>query len=170
MIENMNYQYPTDFIERTLELLKQYDKFVPKGKEHYEVTLLLNACVGLLFTLCETPYKSKLPNSVVKFHDIEKKVTICRKYDYKNKRIVEESKTLFSICKHLRNSVAHCRFKSNSSTEDIDAIIFDDYHSNSTNPNKQTFHAEIDVHVLREFLIDLADKTLLNIKSTQPAK
>lgn len=164
----MNYQYPTDFIERTLELLKQYDTFGNKGKEHYEVTLLLNACVGLLFTLCETPYKSKLPNSVVRFQDIENKVTICRKFDYKNRRIVEESKTLLSICKHLRNSVAHCRFKSNSGTEDIDAIIFDDY--NNGNPSRQTFHAEIDVQVLQEFLIDLAEKTLLNIKSTQPAK
>ena len=165
---NMNYQHPTDFIERTLELLKQYDNLIPKGREHYEVTLLLNACVGLLFNLCETKYKSKLPSNVAKFQDIEKKVTICRKYDYDNRQIVEEPKTLLSICKHLRNSVAHCRFNPNSGTESIETIIFDDYLNG--NQNKHTFHAEIDVQVLREFLIDLTEQTLLNIKKRQPTK
>ena len=162
----MNYQYPTDFIERTLELLKQYDKFVPKGKEHYEVTLLLNACVGLLFTLCETQYKSKLPDRVARFQDIENKVTICRKY--KGQQPVDEQRSVFIICKHLRNSVAHCEFKSKEGREDIETIVLDDYING--NPNKQTFHAEIEVQILRNFLIDLAEKALLNIKSTQPAK
>ena len=166
MIDDMNYQYPTDFIERTLELLKQYDKFVPKGKEHYEVTLLLNACVGLLFVFHENRCQSKLPTSVARLHDIENNITICRKYS--GMQSVEEQRTIATICKHLRNSVAHYRFRSNSGTENINTIIFDDY--NNGNPSKQTFHAEIDMHVLREFLIDLAEKTLFNIKSTQPAK
>ena len=166
MIEDMNYQYPTDFIERTLELLKQYESFVPHNKEHYEITLLLNSCVGLLFVLCERQFQSKLPKSVAGLQDIEKNITICCKYS--KQQLINEQVTVSSICKHLRNSVAHCRFKSKTGTVDIDTIIFDDYHNG--NPSKQTFHAEIKVQVLREFLIDLAEKTLFNIKSTQPAK
>ena len=162
----MNYQYPTDFIERTLELLKQYESFVPHNKEHYEITLLLNSCVGLLFVLCERQFQSKLPKSVAGLQDIEKNITTCR--GYSNSQPVEEQKTVATICKHLRNSVAHCRFKSKNGTTDIETIIFDDYLNG--NQSKPTFHAEIEVQVLRKFLIDLAEKTLFNIKSTQPTK
>ena len=40
-----------------------------------------------------------------------------------------EEKTIANICRHLRNSIAHCHFKAYSSdgTRIIDRIVFNDY-------------------------------------------
>lgn len=42
-------QQERDFIERTLNILEQYDSLNVPEKEHYEVTLLINCMVGLYY-------------------------------------------------------------------------------------------------------------------------
>ena len=73
---NMEQKYSTDFIERTQKLLEQYDKLFLKNSEKFEVTLLLNACVGLLI-ICTEKYDNKLPTTVKGFNEIKAKTTKC---------------------------------------------------------------------------------------------
>ena len=82
MEQKVNYS----FIERTQKLLEQYDKVNLPPEEKYEVTLLLNACVGLLF-ICREKFNDKLPNKAARLADVQNCVTICRVYDDSSKTV-----------------------------------------------------------------------------------
>ena len=130
MIDDMEQKVNYNFIVRTQKLLEQYDNVKLPPEEKYEVTLLLNACVGLLF-ICKEKYNDKLPDSTAKLDEIKNCVTICRTYDDSSKIVVNEEKTVASICRHLRNSIAHCHFSFNSTKQInkkrvITSIIFRD--------------------------------------------
>ena len=172
MEQKVNY----DFIERTQKLLEQYDNVKLPPEEKYEVTLLLNACVGLLF-ICKEKYNDKLPDSAAKLDEIKNCVIICRTYDDSSKTVVNEEKTVASICRHLRNSIAHCNFSFNSTKQInrkkvITSIIFRDscmveYRDKNNKKRKKTektFDAEIDIKTLREFLLDVSTQTMTKAK------
>ena len=176
MIEDMEQKVNYSFIERTQKLLEQYDKVNLPPEEKYEVTLLLNACVGLLF-ICREKFNDKLPNKAARLADVQNCVTICRVYDDSSKTVINESKTVASICRHLRNSIAHCNFSFNSAKQInrkkvITSIIFRDscvveYRDKKNKKRKKvekTFHAEIDIMTLREFLLDVSTQTMANAK------
>nr|WP_321375707.1 HEPN family nuclease [uncultured Bacteroides sp.] len=97
------YNPEKDFIERTKILLEQYEKTEINSSEKYEVSLLLNCCVGLLLIPKEESY-DKI-NERLNLNDdwgiTESDITI----DNSN------SKSVKSTLRHLRNSVAHGKFE-----------------------------------------------------------
>lgn len=172
MEQKVNY----NFIVRTQKLLEQYDNVELPPEEKYEVTLLLNACVGLLF-ICKEKYNDKLPDSAAKLDEIKSCVNICQTYDDSSKTVIKEEKTVASICRHLRNSIAHCNFSFNSSKQVnkkkvITSIIFRDscmveYRDKKNKKRKRvekTFDAEINIKTLREFLLDVSTQTMAKAK------
>ena len=172
MGQRVNYR----FIERTQKILEQYDSIALPPEEKYEVTLLLNACVGLLI-ICKEQFNDKLPDNAAKLDEIKSCITICRTYDDSSKTVINESKTVASICRHLRNSIAHCNFSFNSTKQInrkkvITSIIFRDsciveYRDKKNKKRKKvekTFHAEIDIMTLREFLLDVSTQTMAKAK------
>lgn len=127
-----------NFIKKTRSIINQYERFKIEPKENYDVTLLLNACVGLLF-IAHEKYKDR-------FGDI-KKLPIYNNWNHyvscvekckckKSKKVKDNTKyyikdenpTIKVVCKHIRNSIAHCNFetKTNDSGE-IVSIIFKDF-------------------------------------------
>lgn len=164
------------FIERTQKLLEQYDNVNLLPEEKYEVTLLLNACVGLLF-ICKEKFNDKLPDNAAKFDEIKNNTTICRTYDDISETVIDEEKTIAAICRHLRNSIAHCNFSFNSKRQvnkkkvitsivfkDSCKIKYTDKNNKKRSRTEKTFHAEIDVKTLREFLMDVSTQTIANAK------
>lgn len=158
----MEQQYQYDFIERTQKLLEQYDKLFLKNSEKFEVTLLLNACVGLLI-ICTEKYDNKLPTTVKGFNEIKAKTTKCL-----SKKLNPQIKNVRNTCRHLRNSIAHCNFKTNTGKDKkIESITFMDFLNRDSKPEEQTFEAKIPINVLKEFLIDLSTQTINKIKQAQ---
>lgn len=151
----MEAKYSYDIIERTLKLLEQYDKQLLQEDEKFEVTLLLNACVGLLF-VCKEKYEDKLPINAKHLYTIQAAVTI------------ETDISLFSICRHIRNSIAHCNFELNSSAKKVSSITFKDYPKGQYNLGKENFMVTIPVKTLQEFLIDVAIQTTSVVKQINP--
>lgn len=133
------YNPEKDFIERTKILLEQYDNTEIIPSEKYEVSLLLNCCVGLLLIPKEESY-IKI-NGLLNLNDdwgiTEDDITI----DSSN------SKSVKNTLRHLRNSVAHGKFKFLEPEEgnQIERIEFEDY------------NVTINIHVdqLKKFLYKL---------------
>ena len=97
-------QQEYEFVKRTKAILEQYDKFLIKLEEKYEVTLFINCFVGLLF-LPREYWFNNLPNGTVS----EKNWGInANDISFIKKG---EEKSVQNVTKHLRNSIAHYRFK-----------------------------------------------------------
>ncbi len=132
------------FIRKTQKIIEQYNSFNLPPNENYDVTLLLNACVGLLF-IAHEKHKNKLPNAKAKYK-LElwgihtENISIC-----KNNHLKDEDITIKSVCKHIRNSIAHCNFETRNTNKKIDRIIFKDY-SNRNGKRMLTFNMEISVN------------------------
>ena len=176
MIEDMGHKVNYRFIERTQKLLEQYESITLPPEEKYEVTLLLNACVGLLF-ICKERFNDKLPDKAVKFDEIKNNTTVCRTYDDTSKMVKDEQKTVTSICRHLRNSIAHCNFSFNSKKQihkrkvitsitfrDSCKVRYTDINKKKRYRTEETYHAEINVNTLREFLLDVSTQTMAKAK------
>ena len=140
-------QQERDFIARTKTILSQYEDYF-NGKEvkgeKYEVTLLLNACVGLLI-LPQQKWVNNLPEVLISEQDWG--------IDISHIGFIKESetKTVKAVVTHLRNSLAHYNFIAfNDSNNEISEIHLLDY----TNKERKTktFDATIPVENLRRFL------------------
>jgi hypothetical protein len=148
-----NKQNPyLDFVQRTKEIISQYESFLGKQetKEKYEVTLLINCFVGLVLTPKEILYEDLKtegainketwgisPNEILCSLDINKK----------------ENKSVYEITRHLRNSVSHCNFETFSNKEKvIDRICFKDEFKETP-----TFESTINIADLKKFALKLAD-------------
>lgn len=147
----METKYPYDIIERTQGLLEQYDRQLLQENEKFEVTLLLNACVGLLF-ICKEKYSDKFPTSATNFDTIQTATKI------------ETDKSLSNICRHVRNSIAHCNFELNSSAGKISSIAFKDYPRGVYDAGKENFELTVSVNTLRAFLLDVSTQVANSIK------
>jgi hypothetical protein len=136
-----------DFVVRTKELLEQYKKSQIPSEKKYEVTLLLNCCVGLLM-LPRTECYEHFPDESVSEKDWG--------IDPENISIIEgNKKTVPEVARHIRNSVAHYRFVANDDSNTISSIKFEDI--DTRNNNEKTFEATIPVNCLRTFLYKTAD-------------
>jgi len=140
-------QQEHDFIKRTQKIILQYDDYFKDKKdssERYEVTLLINAFVGLLI-LPQQEWFKHLPNDLVS-EDIwgidQTHIAFIK---------IGETKSIKSVATHLRNSVAHYNFTVFKNQEnEIAEIRFLDY-KEKENINR-TFEATIPVKNLRRFL------------------
>ncbi len=153
-----------NFIERSQKLIKQYKELNLPPEEYYDVTLLLNACVGLLF-IAHEKHKNKIPNCTLKYPTwgIDTNyIKCCQIFDKKKKNYRPERISLQSVCKHIRNSIAHCRFRlENTSTSKIDQIHFEDYDKNGL-----TFSMTIPLQNFTTFTTTVS-QYILNLQSNQ---
>ena len=111
-----------EFIDRTHKLLEQYDSFQLGARNSYEITLRLNACVGLLLV-----GKQHLSNLIplVKLESIglsTQKVLISK--DHRTGK--DEDVNTRTTSHHLRNSIAHARFEFINDNGMIKSIRFHD--------------------------------------------
>ena len=108
------------FVRRTRAILNNYG-----GK--FDVTLLINCCVGLIFMATEKQeYKTTISQSSKCIDD----------YGIPSKCIQTtygEDISLESVCRHIRNAIAHCHFTFNcKNSREIDAIVFHDQNPYNT--------------------------------------
>jgi hypothetical protein len=142
-----------DFIFRTKMIIKQYDDYFEdkSGKEKYDVTLFLNALVGLLI-LPQQFWFDFLHDELVS----KKDWGIDPSHIGFIKR--NEKKSVKNVARHLRNSISHYRFKAfANSKKDIHQIDFEDEFR-----GKRTFQATIPIEFLRKF-IDVFSARMLRI-------
>jgi hypothetical protein len=144
-------QQEFDFVERTKEIIKQYDNnlAIPEGKEKYEVTLFLNCMVGLLI-LPQQEWFNSLPTDFITKKDWgidEKEIIVIKNWD-----LNDEDKTVANIARHLRNSIAHYRFIAfKDENGDIGDVKITDYKGKEEKEEEKTFEAKISVESLRKF-------------------
>lgn len=140
-------QQEHDFIKRTKKIILQYDDYFKdkeNSNEKYEVTLLINAFVGLLI-LPQQEWFKHLPKDPIS-EDIwginQTHITFINSF---------ETKSIKSVATHLRNSVAHYNFTVFENRQnEISEIKFLDY--NEKENINRTFEATIPVKNLRKFL------------------
>ncbi len=129
-----------DFVERTIKILEQYQS--SKVQPHYEITLLLNCFIGLIF-LPQQLWYEQLSSALIE----EKEWGISPHHIGYISR--NETKNVKSVITHLRNSVAHYNFTAFSNKNDeISSINFVD----KDRSGNKTFEATIPVKNLNKFI------------------
>lgn len=143
-----NFKY--EFIERTLEDVERY-------VGNYEVTALLNSCVGLLIIPQQTLF-DKVPNYPIGKYGLDTSL-IKLKNGRKN--------SIKPVVRHIRNSISHGNFTQGDCFDGkISAIRFQDYDFSDIKTKSEenmTFEMFISVEGLRNFVINFA-KDVLNTK------
>lgn len=155
----MEYTDKHDFTRRSQEIIDQYERLILPDFKKYEVTLLLNLCVGLLF-VAHQGHSSKLPKTKLKTPQWginPSNVLCCKRYKQETKSIVDERITIQNVTKHIRNSIAHYRFKiQNGSDQTISSIRFQDEFE-----GLQTFDLTLSVKDFKTFALEVSKKVSL---------
>lgn len=147
-------QQEFDFVKRTKLIFAQYES--ASFKDKYEVTLLLNCFVGLLI-LPQQYWFKYLPADIINQNDWG--------IDPSNILFIKtgEIKSVANIAKHLRNSVAHYRFKAFASDKsEISEINFQDFDGNI-----KSFEATIPVNNLKLFVNQFSDFMLEKMEAAK---
>ena len=136
------------FVQRTHKLLEQYASFganLPE-EEQFEMTLLINACVGLIFVGYQDR-RYKMPGELIDSIGIPlDSISTCK--NGKN----DEPKTLKNVCKHIRNSIAHARFEFINANKKIHKIKFIDQ---TTNGTEETFNMTLTCEQFKTLIEEL---------------
>lgn len=146
-----------EFLTRTVKLIKNY-----KGR--FDATLFMNACVGLLFIATEKYGKKikKLDSAQLfeKVIDVSK-IAVCRKYIWRKRKFEDEDFNIFNVCKHFRNSIAHCNFEFKKGKNGlVETVSFQDFYERvtpQTKKDKMTFAYELPMSDFKEFILRVAD-------------
>lgn len=109
-----------EFITRTHKLLKQYDDIKLDTSERYEITLRLNAYVGLLL-VGQQHFKSAIPLDYLENIGLSTKKVLISK-DHRTG--ADETINTQTVSRHLRNSIAHARFEFINENGMIQSIRF----------------------------------------------
>lgn len=152
-------QQEHDFIERTRSILLQYDDyFKDKDKsKKYEVTLLINAFVGLLI-LPQQEWFTGLPEELISKDEWGIDPS---RIDFIKK---DEQKSVKAVATHLRNSVAHYNFIAfKNKNDEISEIHFLDYTNRKKTRN--TFDATIPVANLGKFIDKFSQVMMAKMKN-----
>lgn len=159
-----------NFVKKTRTIIEQYERFDIEPKENYDVTLLLNACIGLLFVAHEKYNDS--------FKGIEKQPFFTNWQRFMNcveeckckKRITagkikkyyleDEVPTIKVVCKHIRNSIAHCNFEllADKSHKIVDIKFMDC--AKFDKQEQSTFKMKISVNEFKNFAMAVSDYIL----------
>lgn len=158
-IDNSNQFFVKEFTKRTLHILNEYN-----GK--YDVTIMINSAVGLLVVPKEVYFKNnKFPDSVVN-KDLLTKLQSCIQVNlYDGKQNTDNS--LYTIIRHMRNSVAHGRMTIHVKDTNIHSQMADietvEFYDKGTFTDKKTkkpitteFKTVISVELFKELLIAIA--------------
>lgn len=116
-------EIPSDkaFIERTNKLIKQYTELDIPEKDRYDITLRLNACIGLLFVGHEKS-NYNIPDYPLEKIGLKTSDVLCCTTQNGN----DEEINAKSVCHHIRNAIAHARFKFMNQNKTITSIRFID--------------------------------------------
>lgn len=102
--------FEVKFIERTLEILNQYDTlFKDSEAKKYEDTLFLNACLGLLVVPQQDLF-DRLPTEEISTQVCglaREKIRINKNIDKNNKKVTIDDYSISNTARHLRNAVSH---------------------------------------------------------------
>lgn len=135
-----NSEFERAFMDRSLVLVKQYEG-------SYDATLLLNCLLGLLVVPNERCLDS-IPTDPI--DDLRKwGISPDAIQDCGRSQGIDAPTTLRGLVKHLRNAVAHSRFKPDPDRGEVEAFCFHD---------KSGFRARVKLSELREFVERLAEK------------
>lgn len=144
MSSYINFEY--DFIERTLADIKRYNG-------QFEVTALLNSCVGLLIIPKENLF-DKLPDIDIQSYGINSRLV--RLNDGNS-----QPYSLKNVLRHIRNSIAHGNFKQEDvSGGIIRSLRFQDFNIIRGKSNL-TFELILGVEEFRDFAMRVASDVLL---------
>jgi hypothetical protein len=153
----MEYEiFERDFIVRTLEIIKQYEKWVVPNtseSEQYEVTLLINCLLGLLVLPKERCYVNIPDKSIEELKGWGLESRFIKDWG----RIRKNQHTLKELIHRMRNSVAHIRIKPHGNGTKITGLEFSD---------RNGFKAVVPVDCLRDFVIKLAESVEINNVNT----
>lgn len=154
------------FIQRTKSIIENYNG-------EFDVSLIINSCVGLLFMAKEkyhsTISRAKSEKSLAEWGINISDIKFCGKYDHKRQQVIIQDKRISTVCSHIRNSIAHCNFKTlqKGTQGDIKQLLLRDFYIPS-NRNKEpimTFEMVISVEDFRKFIMSVADYILKKHKS-----
>lgn len=144
------YDHKINFIERTLAILKSYEKH-----SEYEKTLFLNCCIGLLIMPQQCAVKDP---SIIINEDVDKKQW---GIDIEKIKVNVHAKgssatSVENIAYHFRNSMCHYRFDVISCNKDnIENIIISDKFRETD--EEYTFYMEIRFNDFRKFVLTYAE-------------
>ena len=146
---NMNYElFERDFIVRTLDIIRKYEKYVPQ-KEQFEVTLLINCLLGLLILPKERCYinipKTKI-NELIGWGLSEEHIISWGD----RPRSIDSNyhETVLEVVHKMRNSIAHLRVIPISDNNEIKSLQFSD---------RSGFEAIVPVECLHKFVAKLSE-------------
>jgi HEPN pEK499 p136 len=140
--------FDVDFAKRTLRIIQQYKEKIPKGRENYEVTLLINCLLGLL-VLPHAHRTTQIPStSIDGLTDWGIEPRFVQSW---GKAKQGQDKTLKELIHRLRNSVAHLNISAEGTDTDIAQLRFSD---------KNGFCAVIPVENLRTFVKKFAESLI----------
>ena len=146
-----------EFLTRTIALVKNY-------KGQLDTTLFMNACIGLLFVATEkygrvikTLDSANIYDKVIDVNNIK----VCRKYIRAKHHFVNEQPNIFNVCKHFRNSIAHCNFElQKGRSGSVETVSFQDFYESvtpRTKKDKMTFAYELPISNFKEFILRVAE-------------
>ena len=163
MIIMMKGNTEYNFIKRTRSLVQQYDCLGLSEADMYDVTLLLNACLGLL-VIIEERYKTYRPKKFKSLDSLKSATTLCLSKNFNPK-----SKNCKNIFGHLRDSIAHCHFYISEIVGDkITKICFKNYLNDAEIETEKLFEAVIEVGVLKKALFEYSKLTIDNYNKQHP--
>lgn len=132
----------TDFANRTLRIIEQYNEHIPRGRENYEVTLLVNCLLGLLILPQQKRYNSIPDVSLDTPNEWQIESTFITSWGTADKG-QPAPHTLREFVRRLRNSVSHFHIEAEGTQTDIERLTFSD---------RNGFRATMPVTNLRSFV------------------
>lgn len=133
--------FEREFMDRSLRLVKEY-------KGPYDASILLNCLLGLLIVPKEACLKAIPTDPIGDLRKWGVSPDSIKNFG-KSKGPNDDPRTLRGLVWHLRNAIAHFRFKPIPERGEVKAFHFDD---------ESGFEAEVGIKELREFVERLAVK------------
>jgi hypothetical protein len=132
----------TDFANRTLRIIEQYDEHIPEGPDKYEVTLLVNCLLGLLVLPQQRRYDGIPDVPLDNLNEWQIEGAFITAWGI-GEHGQPAPRTLRELVRRLRNSVAHFQIEAEGTHTDIERLTFVD---------RNGFRATIPVDNLRGFV------------------
>lgn len=138
------------FVERTQKILEQYKNIQLPVDEKHEVVLLLNACVGLLF-IGRQKYSNRIKKDKLEVHGLNSScVSLCKDNQRKDEDI-----NMQTVSRHVRNSIAHCRFDFVNKGGYIKGIKL--YDKVKETDKDLTFEMEMNISDFQSYVLTISD-------------
>lgn len=171
---NMEYAngdkgFISEFFERTLKIIKQYDEFGFSPKDNYNATLLCNCLMGIL-VYPEQEYYEKIDETFLSTKTRQLLVSSVKKIGVKKNSDENDIKYFF---RRMRNAVSHRHVKFPKSNIKNDTSIrsiclYDDgNYKKKHNLEDYEFKLEIQIDDLKDILIEFCNNAMKKGRDTE---